>query len=160
MFRTTCFIFSLLMLASADANLRGGVNKQHIRRLETPTGVGQIAINGDIDDLDTDEIAGILAKSTYGGFLKFTDGETGAKAILTTTCEQSSGEVGAVICSSGVEQCVPFSTLKNLSDSERGGFCASFLPLQGDLKDQLALADVAFALGLWNTCNGKDDNCI
>jgi hypothetical protein len=159
MFRN--LIFSL-MLVSADAQLlRASANKQQIRRLETPTGVDQITFNGDIDDLDTDAIAGIFATTNYGGFLKFVDGETGAKAILITKCTQAGGEVGAVICSkSGGEQCVPFSTLKDLSHSERGGYCESFLPLKGDLTDQIAKADVAFALALWNTCAGKDDNCM
>jgi hypothetical protein len=115
------------MLVSADAQLlRASANKQQIRRLETPTGVDQITFNGDIDDLDTDAIAGIFATTNYGGFLKFVDGETGAKAILITKCTQAGGEVGAVICSkSGGEQCVPFSTLKDLSHSERGGYCES-----------------------------------
>jgi hypothetical protein len=160
MFRLTCLIFSL-MLASGDAKLRGSANEQQIRRLEAPTGADQIAFSGDIDDLDADVIAGILATNAYGSFLKFIDGETGAKAILTTKCTQPTGAEGAVICSkSKGEQCVPFFLLKDLSDSERGGYCESFLPLEADLTEQIATADVAFALALWNTCTEKDNNCM
>lgn len=160
MLRNTCLIFSL-MLGSTDANLRGGVKEQQIRRLERPTGADQIFFFGNIDDLNTDEVADIFANYSYGGFLKFIDEEKGAKAILTTKCtQQSSGEIGAIICSNSEEQCVPFSALKTLSDSERGGHCESFLPLGQVLMEGVATADAAFALALWNTCDGTDDNCM
>lgn len=152
------------MLALADAKLRGGANKQQIRRLEAPTGADQIFFFGDIDKLDTDSIVGSLAPTTtfqYGGFLKFTDGELGAKAILTTTCTQASGEVGAVICSSSSgEQCVPFSSLTDLSDSERGGYCESFLPLQQSVRDEIGTTNAAFGLALYLTCLGTNSNCM
>jgi hypothetical protein len=168
-----CLAF-IIASSSASFNIRKA--KQEERTLDyfvqstsefrQPTSIDQIGFSIDIRAFHVSEIADYFQEHEFVFFLHFPQGEArshGAHAILTTHCilNKSSGETGAVFCGEdGDDYCVSFQFLKHPTEKGRAGYCNDFLPLGEAMQALLAAEEPTYELALFNSCQGKDYNCL
>jgi hypothetical protein len=167
-----CLAFIIASSSSASFNLRKAKKEERAlnfvpphSEFRQPTSINQIGFSIDIRAFQLSEIADFFHQHEFVYFLHFPQGEAqshGAKAILTTKCiHKSTGDTGAVYCGEdGVDYCVSFQFLKHHTESGRAGYCNHFLPLGEAMQAQLAATEPTYALTLFNTCYGKDNNCL
>ena len=149
------------------------------------TSFKQLFVSGEVEALSIEELQYMFENHEYVGLMHFvkdqqdeerqlnkmlktsttTASTAGARAIITTQCLDENGNQGVVYCDDvGIEQCLSYEALKehpyNRHNSGRFGFCYDFLPLEEELKTQIAQKYTDFALSLFETCLDKNEHCL